>query len=96
MYEENVEREFARAIQDVVVKEIRNSAPYFTTGIWVAAETVDSNLSSVRVGDSILRFVPKLSGVSPSANDTVLMLKAPGVPLTIMGVLVGDITQAEV
>lgn len=68
---------------------------------WVAAESVDANLSQIYVAgagfdasDEIFRFVPKLAHVTGlSTSSTVLCL---GSPLCIIGVVVGDITLAEV
>lgn len=66
---------------------------------WVSAEGTDANLSVIATGipseitgTDQIRFVPKLSGVSPSAGDTVVCLRD---PVIIIGVLVGDITLAE-
>jgi len=90
------EAELAKTIQQFVEKQIRSQAPYFTTGVFLGAETEDSNLSQVSVSGNIVRFVPKLSNVTLSPGDTVLMVRAPGIPLIIIGVMVGNITVAEV
>jgi hypothetical protein len=71
---------------------------FFAT--WVQAESVDSDLSIIDVGEpneiyntSQIRFIPKISGVSPSAGQTVICLRN---PVIILGVIVGDVTLAEV
>lgn len=71
---------------------------FFAT--WVQAESVDSNLSIIDVGEpneiyntSQIRFIPKLSGVSPTAGQTVICLRN---PVIILGVVVGDVTLASV
>jgi hypothetical protein len=62
-------------------------------GVFEASETVDSNLSQVRVAsDSLYRYVPKLAGVTLTMGDQVMMIKGRGTPLTIIGVPVGDIS----
>jgi len=61
--------------------------------IWKAANSTDSNLSQVRLlNGTQLDYIPKLSGLSFSANDPILVLYGPGVPYTIIGKVVGDIT----
>jgi hypothetical protein len=90
------EAEFAKAIAHLVEKRIREQAPYFTTGVFLQSEPIDSNLSMVQVAGSVARYIPKLSHVTLSPSDVVLMARAPGVPLVILGVIVGDITLAEV
>lgn len=84
----------AKAITDLVVRKILTLAPHFTIGVWVAAEVTDVNLSQVRSGGIVHRFVPKLSSASAlAAGDQVLLMKAPGVPQIIIGEVVGDITD---
>lgn len=68
---------------------------------WLGTEAVDANLSQIYVAgagfseaDATIRFVPKLAHVTGlSTSSTVLCL---GSPLCIIGVVVGDITLAEV
>ncbi len=76
------------------------TGPAYVYGIFVAAETVDSNLSQVTIPgggidgtDMLVRFVAKAAHVTGlAANDTVLCV---GSPLCIIGKVVGDITLAE-
>lgn len=91
-----IEAKLAQSIGTAIAASIRNSSVHITTGIWVAAETVDANLSQVKVGDTTFRFIPKLSGVSPTAGQIVVMLSGPNMLTFIIGVLVGDITKATV
>ncbi len=68
-------------------------------GTWVAAEASDANLSQVSLsGDGgTARFVPKGAHVTGlSAGQTVLCIKGPSVPLTIIARTVGDITLASI
>lgn len=64
---------------------------------WVAAESVDSNLSQITLaGSGTCRFVPKLAHVTGlSAGDSILCYRSRGVTLTIIGRPVGDITLAS-
>lgn len=86
----------AQAINKMILGMIQNYAPVIRTGIWVSAETADADLSIVSVNGVQFRFIPKLGGVTPSNGDTVVMLSSPSTPLFIIGVLLGDITLAEV
>lgn len=64
---------------------------------WNGSESVDANLSSVTPTGSTeaVRYCPKLSHVTGlTAGDTVLCIKDRGIPLTIIGRPVGDITLA--
>ncbi len=82
----------AKAIQDLVVRKIAELAPRFELGVWLAVEATDANLSQVRVAGQTLRYIPKLASASTLAvGDQVLLVKAPGIPLIILGEVVGDI-----
>lgn len=91
-----IEARLAQAISTAISSNLRNGSVHITTGIWVAAESVDANLSQVQVGDTTFRFIPKLSGVSPTAGQIVVMFSSPNMLTFIVGVLVGDITKATV
>jgi hypothetical protein len=72
----------------------------FAYGIYRGAEAEDPNLSKVEIpgteGSEVdrVRWVPKLRHVTGLSNgDTVLCTKSPYV---IIGVVVGDVTLAEV
>lgn len=78
--------------------ELGNVTSPFIYASFVAAETVDPDLSEVQLADgSSSRFVPKGEHVSGlTIGDTLLCVKGKGVPLTIMMKVVGDITLAEI
>jgi hypothetical protein len=85
-------KSLAQAITDLVVRKIATLAPTFDIGVWQAVEATDANLSQVKSGGQILRYVPKLASASALAvGDPVLLVKAPGVPLIILGEIVGNI-----
>lgn len=79
---------------NAIRRMMANSTVTLRIGKWVSTESVDANLSTVAVGNATYRFIPKLESVSPSANDTVLMIASPSSPMIIIGVLVGNITLA--
>lgn len=76
---------------------VANSILY---GTWVASETVDANLSQVQLpgdGAPVARGVRKLAHVTGLVvGSQVMMLKSGNTPLTIIGVVVGDVTKLEV
>lgn len=84
-------------------KALRGKPPrrQFVYGVFVAAETVDANLSQVRIPggasdgtDATLRFVPKGEHVTGlAAGNTVLLV---GSPHCIIAKVVGDASLAEV
>lgn len=90
-------------IRKVVREEISHlqqgvKTPYLY-GTWLAAESVDPNLSQVQLeGEGVVvRGVRKLASVTGLVpGKQVLMLKHGVVPLTIIGAVVGDITKIEV
>lgn len=85
-------KEIAIAIRELVERMINDMSPKVIIGVWEAAESADANLSQVRVtSDTLYRYVPKLSGVSLSVGDPVLMVKSKGTSLVILGKIVGDI-----
>lgn len=99
----NTQDEFSDFIRHTIRAEIQKSlgnmkSPFvFVT--FVAAEGVDADLSQVTLPGSggTARFVPKLAHVTGlAAGQTLLCVKGPTVPLTIIGRCVGDITQASV
>lgn len=62
-------------------------------GNWVAAEGVDADLSEVVIEGITCRGVRKLEHVTGlAAGNQVLCLKGPGLPVTIVGRMIGDIT----
>lgn len=88
-------RRFAKIVRQLVEERIRNATYRFSIGLWVAAETEDANLSQIQIDDRTHRHVWKLKSVTGlAANDLVLVLYGPGLPLTIVGTLHGDISLA--
>lgn len=84
------------AIREYVNVMISQRTPKGYTGVWVSAEAVDSSLSQVVVDGQTWRFVPKLESVTGLvANDKVMIVKFPGLPATIIGVMVGNVTLAS-
>lgn len=89
------------AIIDAVRRALtdrRSPVPRYYYGQWNGSEDIDANLSNVRLTmaaeDS--RFVPKLKHVvGLSAGDTVMCTAGGQAPLTIIGVVVGDVALAE-
>lgn len=90
----NSTKGIAVAIREMVLRLIRIHAPQLTLGVWLQAEDVDADLSQVMSESTTYRYIPKLAGVSPASGDVVILIKGSGVPLTIIGVQVGDITLA--
>ena len=85
------------AIKEYVDRLITQRTPTAYLGVWIAAESVDSNLSQVTVQGNTWRFVPKLESVTGLVGkDKVLMIKFPGLPATIHGVVLGDVTLATI
>lgn len=85
-------KEIAIAIRELVERMINDMGAKVVIGVWVGAESVDANLSQVKVtSQSTYRYVPKLSGVSLTTGDQVLLLKGRGTPLVILGKVVGDV-----
>lgn len=87
------------AVQRGIQRQLGNVvSPYFY-GTFVATEAADANLSKITVAGNAaeFRFVPRLAHVTGlTAGETVLCVKGKGVPLTIIGRVVGDISLASV
>lgn len=84
---------------ETVMKQLGNVVSPFVYATFVAVEAADADLSKVTLSGSatVARFVPKLSHVTGlSAGQTLLCIKSKGVPLTIIGRVVGDISLATV
>jgi len=65
-------------------------------GTWLAAETEDANLSKILIEGFEVRWAPKLAHVTGlTAGNQVMCIKGPGVPVTILGAIQGDITKAK-
>lgn len=84
-------KDMVKGITNLVIRKIAELAPQIFVGVFVTAETVDANLSQVRSGNDLFRYVPKLASVTLVASDQVLLVKGIGTPMIILGVVRGDI-----
>lgn len=83
--------DLARAMSDMMDNKIFNGCIRAISCRWNSAEAEDANLSNITgPGDQTYRYIPKLSGVTPSAAGNVIVLVVPGLGMFIVGVLVGD------
>src|SRR5688572_13854780 len=89
---------FRQMMRNEIQRYLGNMKSPFVYATWVAAESGDANLSEVTLaGGTTANFVPKAAHVTGLvAGQTVLCVKGPGVPLTIVARVVGDITTATV
>lgn len=86
--------DIAAAVYELVDRRIDTKQHQFIQGTFVAAETSDTNLSKVNVEGVDIRFVRRLDSVTGLvAGNSIMLAKAPGFPLTILGKLRGDITD---
>lgn len=95
--------EFADLVRQTVRAEVQRTAGNmkspFVYGVFVDVEAADANLSQITLpgGGGTARFVPKGAHVTGlAAGQTVLCVKGPSTPLTIVARIVGDITLASV
>lgn len=79
----------------------RSTRPQFVYGVWLGAETVDANLSQVRIpggnldgSDLTLRFIPKGEHVTGLTTSSTVLCA--GSPLCIIAKVVGDISLADI
>lgn len=89
-----LDEEYIDAIRHLVEKVIgQTSNDPFVYGTFVAAESVDPNLSQVTMADGTLhRGVPRLaSATGLVAGDTLLLVSTKTKPLTILNKVVGNI-----
>lgn len=85
--------EARKAAREVVKKE----APQILQGTWLGAEAEDANLSQIEIEAQLVRWARKAEHITGlSVGDQVLCIKAPGLPVMIIAVIVGDITLANV
>lgn len=84
-----------RALTEMVrtiIKKEKGAFSVFVQGKFVSAETAPA-LSRVNIMGQEARNVRKLSHVGTlTANQSVLMVQGGGIPLTIIGVITGNIT----
>jgi hypothetical protein len=83
-----------------MMREIRgfiiNNTDRVLHGTWLAAEAEDANLSKIDIEGIEVRWAQKCEHVTGlTENDQVLCLKGPGTPVTIIGVVTGDIRLAQ-
>lgn len=91
----SLSNDIAALVRSIIKKE-RGSHSQFVQGVFVSAETVDANLSQVTILGTTTRYVRKLSHVTGLTNgQAILMLQGGGIPLTIIGIVVGDPRKAE-
>lgn len=84
------------AIYRYVFRILERSLPRVIFAQWVAAETLDANLSQITADSQTFRFVPKFSHVTGLvAGDSLVCIKFHGIPMIIFGKIVGDVTQSE-
>jgi hypothetical protein len=77
-----------------LIKKDRGNWTTHVQATFVSAETTDPNLSNVKVLGTTHRYVRKLASVGTmTAGQNLLCLNGGGIPLTIIGVCVGDIRK---
>lgn len=86
------------AVAAMIRKMIADSTYKLRYATWRGAEDVDSDLSWISFSEGgEAHFIPKLKSVtSLSAGSTVLCVTGPGIVLTIIGIISGDVTLASV
>lgn len=91
----------ATAIKDLIYRILGSTeAPVAKvfSAVFVAPNATDANLSQVKmtVQGDLVDAVPKNDGVTGlSAGDPLLLIRGPGVPLTIICRFHGDITAVQ-
>lgn len=93
----DLHNQLADAIVTFVYKALgRSDAPVakILAATWVATNTLDANLSKIKFPDgSVVDGIPKnVSTTGLTAGDPVLVIRGPGVPMTIICKYHGDIT----
>lgn len=77
-----------------LIKKERGSFSPWVQATFVSADSVDSNLSTITVAGTTVRKVRKAAHVGTlTAGQQIICVQGNGLPLTIMGVPVGDITK---
>lgn len=88
------------AVYRMIVKTLESPAspaPRISYGVFRSVSTSDANLSVVGMGNPEVTsdWIRKLEHVTGLANgDTVMMISSSSTPLTIIGVVVGNVTLA--
>ena len=96
MYFDKTPDELVSLITDLVRDSIARMGFKILQGTWLNAEAEDADLSSLLIVGLSVRWARKADHVTGlSAGDQVLCLHGPGLPVTIIGVVVGDITVAN-
>lgn len=87
------------SITALVKRIIRSERGAFSNHVqatFVSEEPSDTTLSQVTVQGNTIRFVRKLSHVGVlSAGQQLLCIQGGGIPLTIIGIVTGDINQTS-
>lgn len=92
----SLSEDIAKMVRKIIRQE-RGAQSTYAQGVFVAEEAVDANLSIVDILGTEVRFVRKIKATGTLlAGQSVLMIQGGGIPLTIVGVVVGDLTKAEV
>lgn len=77
-----------------LIKKERGNFSTFVQATFVAADTVDSNLSTITVLGTTVRKVRKGAHVGTlTAGQQLICIQGNGIPLTILMAPVGDITR---
>ncbi len=80
-------------VRAILNEEFLGASPLLT-GTFVAPEGVDGNLSEIVILGDTFHFVPRSGDEPLVAGDSLLLVRTKSIPLTIVGVLKGDITLA--
>ena len=82
-------------VSDMIDRKLRGKIPQFVFANYVEANALDSNLSVITIYDSDFDYVPKLDGLTLVEGDLILVLRQPGVPMVIIGKVIGDTSINE-
>lgn len=83
-------------IKQYVNEAILNKSIKVTAAEWVAAESVDSSLSQITLDGDTYHFVQKHAHVTGlTSGDIVHVMYGPNTPMTIIGIVAGDISLAS-
>lgn len=89
----SVHKQIAQANRRVAEKMADASSQFFY-GIFLNEDVDDSGLSQI-VFEGATVTVPRLKDITPVAGDLLLLVKPKGLPLTILGVMVGTTTDSS-
>lgn len=89
---------FEYQVRNANTHEVRSLSEDFMYATWIQSESVDSNLSKIRLADStVISGVPKLAHVTglTYGNNVMCVASSPSKVITIIGIVVGDIRLYE-